>query len=357
MSRKDGDSPKTAVIAFTGRGMRLAGRIGEFLKSRGEECTVYIKSRHVQAPADGSVHLVEQSLGEWAARVIPRMDAVIFVGAAGIAVRTMAPFVKSKRTDPAVLVLDEAGSFCISLLSGHLGGANALALRVADAVGARPVITTATDVNGKLAVDVFAAKNHLWIADMGLAKEVSARILEGCRLKIRAGAGFRGSLAGMLPQELEEASGGESFCDLQILLPEGEILHLVPRNVTVGIGCRRGVPGETVERQVKKALLRAGIFPQAVCRAASIDLKKEEQGILDFCGKWGIPFVTYPAEELKNVPGSFTPSAFVKGVTGVDNVCERSAVLGSGTGRLLAKKYGEEGVTVACAVEDWSVEF
>ena len=106
------------------------------------------------------------------------MDALIFVGACGIAVREIAPYVKSKKTDPAVVCIDEAGQFVIPLLSGHIGGANALAEKLAEKLDATAVVTTATDVRGKFAVDAWAARHGCAISDMGLAKAVSAAILE-----------------------------------------------------------------------------------------------------------------------------------------------------------------------------------
>lgn len=351
---------KTAVIAFTGTGMRLAEKIGEILKENNHENWLYLKSRHA-VPAQGSrMQLVEEGLEDWARKVIPGMEAVIFVGASGIAVRTMAPFVKNKKTDPAVLVLDEAGTFCISLLSGHLGGANDLCRMLSHLLGSCPVITTATDVNRRFAVDVFAKKNGMEISDMQLAKEVSARILAGKEILVQAGVGFSGDRKEQLPRGLTWRTPGETeppFYDLRFEMPGSGTLRLIPKNMVLGIGCRKGTSREAIEKAVLAALEENGISSEAVTLAASIDLKKEEAGLLAFCQSRNLPFITYPAGRLSQVPGQFTASSFVGSVTGVDNVCERSAVLAADGGRLAVKKFVLGGVTVACAVKDWSVDF
>ena len=151
---------KIRIISFTSRGKALARRISSVLKEEGFEAEAAVKnSRDPES--------LKESLSAWTERQFSEAQGIIFVGAAGIAVRAVAPFVKSKAEDPAVLAVDEAGRYCIPLLSGHLGGANALACLLGKRLGMEPVLTTATDINGKWAVDVFAAKNGLFIQDLG----------------------------------------------------------------------------------------------------------------------------------------------------------------------------------------------
>ena len=351
---------KLILIAFTRNGMELEKRLAAAAIRRGYETTAFVKSKYVNTADDGEVWQVEEKLSEWARKWIPQADGVIFIGAAGICVRTIAPFVKSKKTDPAVLVLDEKGSFVISLLSGHLGGANEMAQWIAEEIGAIPVITTATDVNHHFAVDVFAKKNHLAISNMVLAKEVSALVLQNTILPAGAGEGYVNKENQKEFQELsfaKETAPDGYRATFWIQLPDQSVLHLIPKVVTLGIGCKKGTSKEIIEEQVCRVLKSYGIFPQAIRQAASIDLKKDEPGLMAFCEKWRVPLVTYSKEELRQVEGNFTPSAFVSQITGVDNVCERSACLASGHGTLLVKKQAACGVTVACAVEDWSVDF
>lgn len=347
---------KLNIVAFTQNGMQLGERIFDLAQKEGWETKVFVKSRYVSVDEDSPAISVETTLSEWAQQHIPDAEALIFIGAAGIAVRTIAPFIKSKTVDPAVLVLDEKGNYVIPLLSGHIGGANELALWLSEKLLAVPVLTTATDVNHKFAVDVFAKKNQLWISSMKLAKEVSARILQDEELPMGCGdgcldAGHENSQ--LLYRNCEDGKKATFW----IRLGEGEYLHLVPAVITLGIGCRKGTSIDTIERVVSSMLTENGIFPQGIEQIASIDLKKEESGILQLAKKWGLPFVTYSSEQLKAVNGEFTASPFVQQVTGVDNVCERSAVLGSHVGELIVRKQAQDGVTAACAVREWRVNF
>ncbi len=297
--------------------------------------------------------------------------AIFFVGACGIAVRAIAPFVKSKTTDPAVLVIDEAGEYVISLLSGHIGGANLLARQAAALLDAAPVITTATDVNDKFAVDVFAVNNALVIGDLSAAKEISASILRGEKVGFYSGRPVCGCVPGELTLLRDPAGiAGEGLHALicvseqnpeQIFPPAalpGTVLHLLPRCYILGIGCRKGKSETEIEASVRQALEALGISMNQIAGAASADLKKEEPGLLDFCRAHGLRFETYPARTLGEIQGSVSSSPFVKEVTGVDNVCERAALCMAGEGaRLIQRKRAENGVTVAVAAQEWGVSF
>ena len=349
---------KLAVISFTQRGSRLNQAVSELLSRQGMDVESTALKKYAE---DFSLLPLEEPLKDWTGHMFETKDAILFIGASGIAVRSIAPFVEDKRRDPAIVVMDEKGMFAISLLSGHLGGANELAGTLANLTGAIPVITTATDVNGRFAVDVFAKKQKLWISDMKAAKKISADILD--EKKIGFVTDF--PVLGDMPEELVYLSGKEPFEGKtgivismnQEFRPFACTLHLIPRVVTVGIGCRKGKKAEEIEKAVLDALDRNHMSFHSLEKAASIDLKAEEPGIIQFCEKYQLPFQVYKAEELKEAKGSFTPSEFVSSITGVDNVCERSAVLGSKNGRLIQKKMAGDGVTVALAVKEWSVEF
>lgn len=334
-------------------GFVLAENIDDYLKKTGHRTAVYTKSRYLR---DVEAEPVRDSLKLWTKKMFETKDGLIFIGAAGIAVRAIAPFVENKTYDPAVVVIDEQGKFCISLLSGHLGGANELTELISKKIGAIPVVTTATDVNGRFAVDVFAKKNRLYISNMTLAKEVSARLLNGEKV------GFISELPvkGMLPEGLEPDQDLELGIYVGIHYhrqPFEQTLWLIPRSITAGIGCKKGVSSEQIEELFEEVCQINGIFHEAVARAATIELKKEEPGLKEFCQEMGISLITYSAGELLEVEGDFTSSDFVQSVTGVDNVCERSAVKGSDGGAVIQKKMGKNGVTVSFAQEEWSVEF
>ncbi|MDO4323869.1 MAG: cobalt-precorrin 5A hydrolase [Lachnospiraceae bacterium] len=362
---------RIGIAAFTERGKALAAQIGGQLAGT--------KENGGEAQAACEILWYEKNLKSWCAECFERADGIIFIGACGIAVRTIAPFLKSKTSDPAVLVIDEMGQFVISLLSGHIGGANEFALDVASCIGAAPVITTASDVNGKIAVDVFAKKNHLAIGSMAAAKKIAAAILRGEDV----GVYCTGEIEGNIPAELRllnqkaagsswkqpagkadhilwisEAAPSSRELEQYLKSPEGTVLHLIPRTVVLGIGCRKNKAAEEIFDGISKVLEQERIPVRALKLAASIDLKKEEPGILALCRRYGIDFMTYPAPELAQVQGDFQPSEFVKRTTGVDNVCERAALLAAGKdAKLIRKKYAENGVTAALAVQKWRVRF
>lgn len=286
-------------------------------------------------------------------------DALVFVGACGIAVREIAPFVRSKKTDPAVIDIDDSGRFVIPVLSGHIGGANALAKRLADLMDAIPVITTATDISNRFSVDTWATENGFVIGSMKAAKLISALILERdiplvCDLPVK------GELPpGVFLFDPAAASGEVPNAGIYIgrnnKKPFRDTLVLIPKDVHLGIGCRRGTPFEKIKKAVDAALSEHAIDGRAVKCAASIDLKKDEEGLLAWSEKTGIPVTFYSAEELSEVEGDFTVSEFVAGVTGVDNVCERAALIGAD--ELVIKKTAADGVTAAAAAECTEVKF
>lgn len=349
---------RLAVISFTERGSHLAFRLQDILPGRGWECEAYAIPRFAKKYG---LRSQEGSLTDWAGEMFRSRDAILFIGASGIAVRAIAPWVQDKKTDPAVVVMDERGVFAISLLSGHLGGANELAGTLADVTGAIPVITTATDVNGRFAVDIFAKRNGLVIGDMKLAKAVSADVLD----EKTVGLCCEFPVIGQVPEELRQVTAEEPFegkTGIVISLnnekrPFRQTLQLYPPIVTLGIGCKRGTEPKGLEEAVLDVLAANHISVQAIEQVASIDKKADEEAILCFCKTYSLPFVTYSAEELMKVEGEFSSSDFVRQTTGADNVCERSAVLGSGGGRLIQKKKAGGGITLALAVRDWSVDF
>ncbi len=336
---------KIALISFTGEGARTCSKIAVGLRSIGYECSAF--GKNLFAVGAGIMPL-ENSLDEWTAEAFSKNDALVFVGACGIAVRAIAPYIKDKTVDPAVVVVDEKGNFAISLLSGHLGGANDLTREIAEIIGAEPVITTATDLNQLFAVDDWAKKNHLRIGDMKLAKEISAAILNGETV----GVSGEFSVEGDLPKQLQYASGGRLGFRISIQEEDGPFdhtLHLIPQTVTVGIGCRKGISLEAVEELLEKVLKEHHLSVKAIEKICSIDIKKEEPALKQLADKLGVPFQVFSAEELELLTGVYTASAFVNQITGVDNVCERAAVLGS-RGELIVKKQALNGVTIAMAV-------
>lgn len=324
-----------AYLAFTEKGMALAHRLARALPGSVSRCGA------------GGVRLAE-----WTSTQFAQADALIFVGAVGIAVRAIAPHCKSKATDPAVVVLDECGRFAVPLLSGHLGGANALARALAEACGAIPVITTATDANGVFAVDEWAKAQGCAVLEPERIKLVSGALLAGHTVRLASDWPVQGT-----PPAGVDPARTPAEADFALTLsPAGDALHLVPRIGVLGIGCRRGTCAEQLETAFADFCARHSLAPACIAAAASIDLKADEAGLLAFCRAHGWPITFYSAEQLRALPGPFTPSPFVQSVTGVDNVCERAAVLASG-GCIRIPKQAGGGVTFALALcpyaPDW----
>lgn len=332
------------AIAFSTNGCRTALRLREALPE--DDVELFSKT----SSDDLGVPRVEGPVGEWTGRSFAECDAVVFIGAIGIAVRYIAPHVRSKTTDPAVVCMDEHGRWAVALLSGHIGGCNELTARIADRMGAEPIITTATDLNGKFSVDTFAARNGLRIMSMGIAKDVSARVLDGRFV------GFSSEIPieGDLPDGITMADSGEFGVRVSrdpSDKPFGTTLVLVPQDIVVGVGCRRGTDPETMRTFVLSELSSHGIAPERVAAVASIDLKKDEEAVLDLARRLRVPARFFTADELNAVEGEFSKSEFVSKVTSVDCVCERSAVRAGGE-RFISRKTARDGMTAAICTRE-----
>ncbi len=332
---------RAALISVTERGAELSAIIADLGVC---ECLRFAHESHADALAVPFSSVYEVTAGLW-----DSYDALIFLCAAGIAVRSIAPHIHQKSHDPAVLVIDERGTFVIPLLSGHIGGANALAEQIAEKIHATAVLTTATDVGRRFSPDSFAVANGLYIEDLSAAKKVAAAVLAGETVGFVSDHPFRN-----LPPELEESSSGRIgiYIGNRDVKPFEVTLRLIPRDLVVGIGCRKGTSAEQIT-----ALMEAAEIPlQRIWKVATIDRKAHEEGLLKFCREHRLPLVTFTAEELQNVTGKFAASAFVQETVGVDNVCERSAVLCSG-GEIIVPKTAQNGVTCAAAKRDISLDF
>ena len=381
---------KISVISFTKTGEQLAERIRESMCGGDETIILYSKcsgkktvqtaensgdvttqtfgvipNKDSNVPTDntGNTIAVQESVSVWAGEQMAAHHALVFVGACGIAVRAIAPWITDKLHDSPVLVMDEQGQYVIPLLSGHVGGANELAVRLARELGAIPVITTATDLHDSFAVDLFAKTNDLRICNReGIAK-VSAKVLAGEEITMSVPTGYLAvddtippgiRLCAYPPAEKVDvliADGTE-----EIFRKESAELLLQPKKYILGVGCKKNTDSAKLDSFLKKILDEQGIVIEQIAALASIDVKKEERCLLEFSEKYRIPFWTYTAQELQAVPGEFHSSEFVKSQVGVDNVCERAAMKAAGAdGRICRAKQAQDGMTVAIAEKAWKV--
>ncbi len=284
----------------------------------------------------------------------------LFIMSTGIVVRLIAPHLRHKTKDPAVVVMDEKGMHVISLLSGHLGGANTLTLKVAQLTAADPVITTATDIQGVPAIDLLAQKSGLKIENPEAIKYVSMALLMGESVSIH-------DPFGMLPDAFKleadvsraesatdpttakrEASAGVFVDDVCRRLPEN-ILVLRPATLVAGVGCNRNTSVDEMRRLLDDVLARFRLSPLSLKALASIDLKADENGLLQLAEQINRPLHFFSRQELNTVKTIQNPSVVVAKHVGVQSVCEAAAILGANRGKLIAPKQTTPNVTVAIA--------
>ncbi len=342
------------VYSFSARGAELSKKICSALsdigcEAHGETVSKYSESSGLKAMLPDH--------NEACRRDFSRCSLIVFVGAVGIAVRTIAPYIKNKLVDPAVISVDERANFIIPLLAGHIGGANEFSRYLAAALGAVACVTTATDVNGLFAVDEWAARNNMIIDSLTRAKDFAAAIVGGESVGFYHDEEFK--LVNSLPQGIVEDQGlavGMAITLDRSVTPFEKTVRLLPKIVHLGIGCRRGTKMEKIESLVLRCAADLKLDLRTIVGVASVDLKKDEEGLLAFAEKYRYPVNFYTAEQLNSVSGEFTPSSFVKSITGVNNVCERSAVCDARGGKLILRKTSADGVTLAVAVENLELD-
>ncbi len=322
------------AVCFSPKGEEVIAKLNEKCRERGiKPSTGYILGEREDI-REGFIH-VTTSVAEWTGSMFIPGNALIFVGAAGIAVRALSGLAKDKLSDCPVIVIDDNAQFVIPILSGHAGGANKLAIVLADLLGAVPVITTSTDVNDAFSVDTFAAENRLSIVNREGIKKVSAKAIEGKKITL--------SIKDFPPKDrVDVIVADETDAEYSLLLK--------PKKYTVGIGLKRGKDPAQLEDFFLKELESSGITPSDVYAICTIDLKEDEPAILNLRDRYRIPVLSFDKEILERAKGDFSSSDFVKSVTGVDNVCERAAVTGGGAGaELILRKQARDGMTIAIA--------
>lgn len=345
---------KIAVVAVTRQGQELAEKTAALLSAGGVHETVVLRQPY------------RKPLRELFGELFAGYQGIICIMALGIVVRLIAPHLKSKITDPAVVVLDEAGRNVISVLSGHWGGANALTVQLAEGLAANPVITTATDVNGLPAIEMLARERGWVIEPFELVKKVNAAIVNGGKVTIYSEWPFDieeteqlqvKDFAGYSPARPEKGRVVLVTNRAARSYPPGT-LFIRPRNLCVGVGCRRGVTAQEVQEAVVAAVEEAGLAMNSVQGLASVDIKRDEQGLLAAAGELELPVAFYSGPELTDVirqrGSELGFSEFVDKKIGVGGVCEPAAILGAGeTSKLLKPKTKYDRVTIAIAGGGW----
>ncbi|MBP2645551.1 MAG: cobalamin biosynthesis protein CbiG [Firmicutes bacterium] len=349
---------KLAIISVTRNGAVLADKLAKSIQLPAD---VYARQGR---DAGGTAHKYD-SLSRLIADIYLRYEGLVFIMAAGIVVRVLAPHVRDKRFDPAVVVLDEAGEHVISLLSGHIGGANELARMLAEPIQARPVITTATDVLNKPAADLLAVRMGLEIEPFDKMKHINASIANGERVVFAIDSDLAKhdhytrlalDLGVTKVAELTVLADTDSY-DAAVILSDKEMtvekphVFLRPATLAVGIGCRRETESSQIDAALDHACHKIGRSKKSIAIIATASAKQDEAGLLAAVQQMGVPLEIFSNEELEACIERYQleTSSFVKAQIGVGNVCEPAALLGGQTDQLLLSKtiYGKTTVAIA----------
>ncbi len=320
---------KCAVLYLSERGRVLAEKLAAGLP----DCDIIAKNGQIKS-------LV--------AAVWPDYQQIICIMAAGIAVRSAAGLCVDKNHDPCLVVVDEAGKFAVSILSGHIGGGNKLAARAAAVLGGVPVITTASDVSGQTALDLWCRQHNFLYNSKLLLTKMSARLVERGRLELWLDM----PNIGHLPDDLVRTGQPEQA---EVMISHHHYpgrLTLHPQNIFLGIGCNRGTEAAEITECYLEFLQENKIKPDWIVGTATIDIKIDEPGLIEFARAHGFGLRYYHKHQLNGVAGVST-SAYVLGVTGAKGVAEPAAVLaaakGGRAGELYIKKHKWPNVTMAAA--------
>jgi cobalt-precorrin 5A hydrolase len=346
-----GQKDKIAIWVITPNGIKIARRIA----ARLPDVNVHISGRLNEA---GLAKLTFDKLSEEMVEKFIKYTGHIFIMSTGIVVRVIAPLIQNKTEDPAVVAIDDQGQHAISLLSGHLGGANALTLQVAEIIGARPVITTATDVNMRPAIDVLAKEKRLNIENPSAIKTVNMALLTDQRIWVHDPfAVLRDDIPNAVQLDEKGLSKWEESKDSEAAIYVGDkqaefpsdILILRPASLVAGIGCNRNTPMDEIRGLLDEVLKKYRLAGSSLDRIATIDLKADEPGLLELAKTLGVPIDFFSREKLGQIKEIQTPSTQVENHIGVKSVCEAAAILASQMGTLIVPKQKTPNVTVALA--------
>lgn len=334
---------KIAIVSVSDKGQQLALNLKEKLDS---DSTII------------RTDLYHKNVKKYFPILFYEYDAIIAIMASGILIRSIAPLIESKVSDPAVLNIDDNGNFVISTLSGHLGGANKLTQKVADLIDAIPVITTSTDVNNKLGIDVIAKDLYLSIDEPEEILFFNKAILEGKEISftLNPNKNFEYLFEYLNNVTLEinvSINHSSEVNEDEIHVQTGEHkLILRERKVVVGIGCRRGKECIKIHEGLVKSINDLNIHKSRINMLSSAEIKKDEQGILELSDKLNIPVTFVDLDKLKLFESNdVQKSEFVKSKFGIYGVCEPSALITAGfDSKLVYKKTSYDGVTIAIAI-------
>lgn len=357
-----------AIICITENGKNLAVKINSLVNN----CVIYqVKNKKSNLVVEETcVHTVQKKLSDFVGEIFSKFDYIIFIMATGIVVRSIAPYIISKFSDPAILVMDEKGKNVISLLSGHIGGANSLTQYISSLIDANPVITTATDINQKTSLDMIAKLNAHIDNFRESVKEVNSMLVNNKCVGLYVDEGYQVDTRGFKLIESKDElrdSFSNTYIEKLVVVSNKinciedienlnldnkfehcystkKIIKVIPRDIVIGIGCRRNTDSELMYNSLEEFLNKQNIDIRAINTVGSIELKKDEKAIIELSKILKVPFKTFSIDEISKVDNLFDKSDFVKKNVGVYSVAEPIAYLLS-KGNLLVEKHKYKGIT------------
>lgn len=334
---------KIVCFSFTDKGKLLGEKLEKINSDK------YIIQHYENKKVEGGIKLL-------LCNVWNKYDGFIFISSTGIAIRMINPYIKDKTKDPAVVVIDDTGRFSISLLSGHIGGANFLAEDIGEFLGSIPVVTTATDNRGIEAIDIFAKRNNYYMEDMKTVRTITSLMVNEKKIglyteddkiidypniiRVKDLSNIDEKIEGLI------VVSSENLKNINMAIPTTK---LIPRNLNIGIGCRKGVEGEKIIKAIEEAFYYANLSTKGIKAIGTIDFKKNEQGIIHGAKHLNCPMKIFTMEEIKEVEDRFQKSQFVKDTIGVYSVSEPSAYLLGG--KIIWKKSKHNGITISISKE------
>ncbi len=329
--------------------------LGQKIKAALKNATLFVSAK---ISGNDNKHEENSILFETLSRKIQsefnKFPGHVFIFSTGIAVRVIAPLLNSKTVDPAVLVIDDNGTHVISLISGHLGGANELTKKIAAIISGTPVITTATDINKLPAIDLIAKENGLFIETPQNIKFINMAFLMGEPVILFDPFNL---IKNDLPKSFwikkssKENSIKKIFCSHKTKEVSRETLILRPPVLSIGIGCNRGTSCKELKIFLLMVLKKKGLSVNSICQFATTDIKKDEEGLLALSKEMKIKIIFYNTKDLNSVKTIMTPSKMVEKHLGVKSVCEAAAILAAGNGKLIVPKKKNKDVTIAVAIK------
>lgn len=335
---------KWAVITLTKGSLELGLKIKDTIGN----VDLYTAPKFISSASIG----IDENFSDFVSKIFHRYDILVFIMASGIVVRSIAKIITDKTSDPGIIVMDEKGKYAISLLSGHLGGANDAARLLSEKIGSEPVITTASDVIGSIAVDSLAMLLGCEIENMGNAKIITSKIVNGEIIGIYSDLPLNFDLPDNIKpinnlNEIDEYSG-IIIVSNKIIESSKPYVRLIPKNIILGLGAKKGIPAERFISAIKKSLEICNLDPKSIKKIATVDIKKEDKDIQDVSRFLNVSIDYIKREDILRIEDDFEKSDFVKDSIGVGAVCEPVAYLSSNKkGRFISKKKSYGDITIA----------